>query len=66
MKTYRVKKIEIDTEKVSDYGMMILEDVKLVTMGYVLNDEFSIPEIGSYVYDRKNGKYMFFVDEVRN
>ena len=65
MKYYKVTKIEITTEKMSDYGIMCEEDVKLVTKGYTLNHDFSIMSTGKLVYDRKNGKYMVFADEVK-
>lgn len=63
MNYYSVKKVEIWTEQTSDYGMMCEDDVRLVTKGYRLNEEFSTSR--SKVYDRKNGKYMIFVDEIR-
>lgn len=55
MKTYIITRIEIATEKETVY-YGTLEDVKAITKGYKLNEEFGY-------YERKNGKYMFFVDE---
>jgi hypothetical protein len=54
MKYYKVIRIELATEKESDYGLLNEEDVKLVTKGYTNNGLF---------YERKNGKYIFIVDE---
>ena len=56
-KTYTVTKVEIETGKETFYGGGWAEDdVKAITRGYTQNKEFGY-------YERKNGKYMFFVDE---
>lgn len=56
-KYYRVVKVEINTGKETNYGGGYTEeDVKAITKGYTINKEFGY-------YERKNGKYMFFVDE---
>lgn len=56
-KYFRVTKIEIETGKEIDYGGGYTEkDVKDITKGYKRNADFGY-------YERKNGKYMFFVDE---
>lgn len=54
MKDYKVTRIELVTEKESDFGVLNEEDVKLVTKGYTYNGLF---------YERKNGKYIFIVEE---
>lgn len=59
MKRYHVEKCEFKTEKWFDYGTMCEEDMKLVTRGYTQDPEF--PEM----YTRKNGKFMFIVNEVK-
>lgn len=53
--TYTITKIEIATEKEFDYGGGYTEeDVKAITKGYKFNGMW---------YERKNGKYMFIVDQ---
>jgi hypothetical protein len=56
MKRYEVTRIELATEKESDFGILYEEDVKLVTKGYTYNGLF---------YERKNGKYIFIVNEYK-
>lgn len=54
---YKVTKVEISTGKEINYGGgYTTEDVRDITAGYKLNEEFGY-------YERKNGKYMFFVEE---
>lgn len=54
---YKVTKVEIETGKEINYGGGYTEkDIKDITAGYKLNKEFGY-------YERKNGKYIFFVDE---
>ena len=56
-KYYKVEKVEIATGKTVNYGGGYTEkDVKDITKGYKLNNTFGY-------YERKNGKYIFFVDE---
>lgn len=56
-KTYSVTKIEINTGKETYYGGgWTKKDVKDIVRGYKRNETFGY-------YERKNGKYMFFVDE---
>lgn len=57
MKIYKVEKIEIATEKVSNCGTMCEEDMKLCVKGYTFNGLF---------YERKNGKYIFIVTEINH
>lgn len=54
-KHYIITKVEIATGKETIYDGTE-EDVKAITKGYKLNETFGY-------YERKNGKYMFFVDE---
>ena len=54
-KAYKVTRIEIANEKETDYGTCSEYDVKLITKGYTYNGFF---------YERKNGKYIFIVEEV--
>jgi len=54
---YEVTKVDIETGKETYYGGGYTgDDVKSITRGYKLNKTFGY-------YERKNGKYMYFVDE---
>ena len=57
MKYYKVTRVEIATEEETNYGGgYTMEDVRDITAGYKPNKDFGY-------YERKNGKYIFFVDE---
>lgn len=54
---YKVTKIEIATERETNYGGgYTMEDVKAICAGYHPNEDF--PEM----WERANGKYIYFVD----
>ena len=56
MKNYEIIKIEVETEKETNYGKGYTdEDVKSITKGYKFNGLF---------YTRENGKYIYIVNEV--
>ena len=57
-KYYKVKRVEIATEKEVDYGSgYTMQDVKDICKGYHPNETFNC------MWERSNGKYLFFVDE---
>lgn len=60
MKYYSVKKVDFITGKTIDYGINCEEDMKLITRGYIQD------EVLLNMYDRKNSRYFYLVDEVPN
>lgn len=57
MKMFKVTKVEIATGSETNYGCGYNEeDVKAITKGYKFNGLF---------YERKNGKFIYIVDEQR-
>lgn len=58
MKTYKITKINAETERTIDYGGgYSAEDVKTITKGYKQDPEFK------EMYNRFGSKYMYIVDE---
>ena len=52
---YKITRIDIRTEKEDNYGTWGEDDMKAIVRGYKFNGLF---------WERKNGKYIFIVEEV--
>ena len=60
MTTYRIEKVDVNTEESVDYGIgYTMSDVKEMVKGYALDKELS--DSFMMTFSRKNGKYLFFV-----
>jgi len=58
MKRYQVTKIDSTTEKETNLGINLEEDVKLITRGYKQDEE--LPEM----YSRKGSRFFFIVQKI--